>query len=175
MLFTVPACFALVAEGAGRLTRSTDALPRALGLAAGALLLLPAAAGAIWRLFDPPRIQELRDVVAFVDEHLEPGDAVWVHREGVPAFRYYARRRGLPADLAIEPIVPGAPWPAFEERIEALPARSRVWTVFVSHELWGERNDERYIGRLLEKRGRFVGSIERPGASAHLFLTPPLP
>lgn len=176
ILFTTPACTLLVAAGIGGLARAEPRALRAIAALTAALLLLAGAATSLARLVDPPRVQEMRDVAAFVAQRLEPGDRLLAHDQAIPLFRFYARRAGLPADLAVEPVKGGSPRPALARQVDALPAGARVWLVYAHHRSWGSEAEERFLSERLARRGTILQWVERPGASARLVaLGPPSP
>jgi len=146
MTFAGPAVLVLVGEGLEHVrARLTRWRPWAGATCVG-LLLIPGLAGATYHLVVPRWRYEVRPVIAFVQQHQQPGDQLFVMCP--PEFEFYTGRR-----------VPDAP-------AEPNPA-ARVW--FIAPRTEGRafaRQD--LLDRLATRRARLL-AIDEPGAAGYLF------
>jgi hypothetical protein len=177
ILFTVPIAFVLIAAGVGAAYRWRWVAGRIAGVLLGAALLLSSAGMAVTRLVDPPRLQELRDVLEFVSPRVRADDVLLVDYLAMPALRYYSDRVGLSRSLSVQEIGRIDPPAAYRGRLDALPPESRVWFLLVWNSNWPRsgpsRRQERVLLALLERRGTRRDAFQRPGAAAYLYELEP--
>jgi hypothetical protein len=113
--------------------------------------------------------QRPRELVAAVGALLRPGDLVYVRPAAVPAWRHYAPRTGLPADVRVVLGVCARDRPAATAlELERLRGERRVWALFSHTGVLPEH--ERAVERLLGAAGRARARIQadpspRPAAS----------
>ena len=103
----------------------------------------------------PPKLHEMRDAMAFVAAHNQPGDVYYVYPFCEYAFNYYQGRYGL---AGVTP-VPGpsnfAGWDDWEKELSPL-AGKRVWIFFEDPTDHNGVNDEQMALRVLSGMGRQV-------------------
>jgi len=159
ILFIAPAYYAALATGLSALERYRWAFW-------GAIAFILAIFALSHPCFNPNMVpqEDLRPVVAYVREHQEPQDVIYVYYGAHPAFRYYYdgppeavtygtrfRQRPLEAKVAeVSGVIKGA---------------RRTWVVF-SHCWKSECQD---ILAVLVKQYFLVARYEARGASAYLF------
>ncbi|HEY1269205.1 MAG TPA: hypothetical protein VGH16_18245 [Candidatus Binatia bacterium] len=101
ILFLVPGFLLAIAE-AIEWTRLRAA---EFSRVAAAAMLVALAGPALYALAAKPpvyRLQDLKPVLAYLQEHRRPGDAVYVHYRGAPSIIFYGARYGLrPSDYTI--------------------------------------------------------------------------
>jgi len=159
ILFIAPAYYAALAMGLSAMERYKWAFW-------GATALILAIFALSHPSFDPDMVpqEELRPVVAYVREHQEPQDVVYVYYGARPAFRYYYN--GPP-----EAVIYGT---QFRERsleakvakiAEVMRGARRTWLVF-SHCWKSECQD---ILAVLVEQYHLAARYEARGASAYLF------
>jgi hypothetical protein len=127
VLFLVPTLLLLVGEGASRVAGWVR-FP-----VLGTLLLLGIAAPPLVALVrNPPiwRLDEVRPMLARLQQRKLPGDAVFVHYPGWQALRFYGPRYGLP----LESVDVGACHPddlhEYLRDLDRYRGRPRVWVLF---------------------------------------------
>lgn len=152
VLFTVPITLLFIAGGTSRLCELTGKKKLLVWLIV-AMLLLPSVYGGL----TGPRFrgQEMRPLVRYLRDAIEPGDTVYVFSGSVPAYRFYTRSDPLEA-------VHGR-WPRssdLADDLERAGDAGRLWVV-VSHAYNGER---RMIRKALAGEGRLNGVHRFPGA-----------
>jgi hypothetical protein len=196
-LFLVPIAVVALAEGVARLSAWAGrrwAPVVAIGLA------MIIAAGPVWwsakAALHPPRHEELKPVLAYIRDHWQPGDTLYVHYEAQDAFLYYnecgclslrlggtkiwpvARRPG-PRDLYSPAVQPRSRsvliGPSTNVRTEQLRdlnrlrGRRRVWFIY-SH-LYSDEPAfvKQHLLRRLDEMGKRLSAFTEPGANAYLY------
>jgi hypothetical protein len=154
VLFTVPMALVFVAIGTSRVCEALGRRRWLVSLVI-ALLLVPSLSGG----FVGPRFQgqELRPLIRYLEQHIRPGDVVYVYHASAPAFRYYTRRNPIEAVFGLRPSRGPA---SLKEDLERVRHAPRLW-VFVSHAYGGER---RVIRRALRAMGSEQGFHRTLGA-----------
>jgi hypothetical protein len=146
MVFAGPAVLVLVGEGTERVRARLTRWCWWAGTTCVALLLIPGLADATYDLFVPRWRHEIRPVIAFVQQHQQPGDQLLVL---CPAeFEFYTGHRL--GDARVEP-----------------DRAARVW--FIATRAGGGVFPSQYLlDRLAARRVRLL-AIDEPGAAAYLF------
>ncbi len=154
VLFTVPIALVFIAFGIIRLCEVLGSKKLFSYLVVGALLL-PSFYGA----FTGPRFrpQEMRPLVHYLDQHIRPGDSVYVFFASVPAFRFYTRHDPIDAVLGRRPRHGTRD---LELDLERVRNADRLWVV-VSHAFNDER---RLIRRTLRPFAQRKTTHRFPGA-----------
>lgn len=196
-LFLVPIVVLALAEGVARLSAWAGrrwAPVVAIGLA------MMIGAGPVWRsakaTLHPPRHEELKPVLAYIRDHWQPGDTLYVHYEAQYAFLYYNECGCLSLRLGgtrLWPIAPGPGHrdlysPAVQPRsrsvligrstnvwteqlqdLNRLRGRRRVWLIY-SH-LYGSEPAfvKQHLLRRLDEIGKRLRAFTEPGAHAYLY------
>jgi hypothetical protein len=89
--------------------------------------------------FAPPQKEDMKRVLAYLEMHVRPGDALYVFFRGRPAFEYYGPRYKLPkieiylgqAATGVAPI---------ENELHRFTGRRRVWVLRTTPDDRAERN-----------------------------------
>ena len=158
LLFLLPA--ALLVLGAGLDFILEKKRPYSI-LAAGAiaaLLLIQPAGGATNNMLRPHSRQDIRPILAYVRDHRQPGDMVYVYHHQRESFQYYAKKYGFDENDFVLGIdardksKSSVDWQAYERDLDQLRGRRRVWLTF-SHirRIQGMREDEfmlNYVSKL---------------------------
>lgn len=99
-------------------------------LAAFCLIVLPLRKGAAY-FFSPFRYEEMRPLLAEMDQHLSANDVVWVEQYAEPAFRWYTEYDPLPISLDSTTLIFNS-WDgnAAEEISQKVTEEGRIWLVF---------------------------------------------
>jgi len=146
MTFAGPAVLVLVGEGMEHVRVRLTGWQSWAGATCVALLLIPGLANATYHLVVPRWRHEVRPVIAFVQQHQQPGDQLLVL---CPAeFEFYTGQRWR--DAPVEPTPTARVW------FIATRAEGRT---FPSQDL---------LDRLAARRVRLL-AIDEPGAAAYLF------
>lgn len=157
------------AEVAGRLV-----LPRRYG-ALVPLLLVPVAVQTLLANPLPQRPEEMRPVLAYVQAHRQPGDAVWVYYGAAQAFAYYARILGLAA-TAISECDRGNTAGQLAQ-VDVLRGRARAWVIVSHGYAIGTTNERALLVRYLDRIGErletfpadFAEDADRASSAALLY------
>ena len=169
LLFAVP-CFLLwVAEGAVHIaSRARNGSAVIGGVFLGLLLLHPTLRCAL-HLITPRTQEEIKPVLSHVQEHYRDGDVIYVYYSARLAFEYYSPRYGLDDAEIIEGISSRKNWNKYRDDLGKLQGSRRVWVIFSHvHDTSGV-DEERLFLSYLERMGRMLDAVQRPGASAYLY------
>jgi hypothetical protein len=180
LLFLTPAALILVGEGMTLF--AAWAWPRARVLCVvglGIILFHPLGSTVRQAIAEQPYQREgLPEVLAFVRDHGEAGDWIHLYGSAEKSFQFYAPRYGL--DVLPRSVVqrPGEDWDAYENSLQPLACKGRVWLVFahitrqpIDHERLLLRSADRLGSRLMS----VASSRESPlkdslhEATAHLY------
>jgi hypothetical protein len=179
LLFLLPMVFLLIGEGiemTRRLIAKVTAgrekgawVGPAAGLALMGLLLYAPASAALDNLGHPYMREDIKPVLAYLQQHKRDTDFIYVYYGADPAFEYYAPAFGLkPGDYTVSVMARDQP-EQYAAEIERLSAYSRVWFVF-SHRCPVCRMDEKkFFIEHLEAQAKGTQRFGAPGASLYLF------
>jgi hypothetical protein len=167
IVVAIAECAASVGEGLGR------RVPYASLLVAGVAALLPARA--ISRTYPFYQKEEMRHVLAYVREHRQPGDGVYVYFGAVPAVAFYGPRYGIQLDNVSLGRCHRPELQRYFSELDAFRGRRRVWLIMshTSPPQLGEREMLRsYLSTIGSVRDSIVTNLARgplPSSSAYLY------
>lgn len=159
ILFLVPCLLLAIAEGGVGLSElaasrfSWDPLPLA------GLLVAPALAAFV---LHPPvyRTEETRPMLAYIEQHHQPGDAMYVYYAAHQAFGFYGRQYRLQdVHATVGGCHRGDPR-AYLRELDHLRGQPRIWIMF-SHSL-----------RLYQEQPTMLGYLDRIGNQREAILIP---
>lgn len=171
LLFLIPAVLLVLASGIEYIINKKPPYSVAAGLAIAALLLFQPAGGATSNMLHPYARQDIKPIMAYVRDHKQPGDVVYVYHHQRESFLYYAKRYGFnESDYVLgidarDETKRRADWEAYQKDLDRLRGRNRVWLMF-SHvrRIQGVREDEfmlQYLNGISTKLDEFI-----PGETA---------
>jgi hypothetical protein len=175
-LFLVPAALLLMAEGAEALRSSASARLPAIGWVLLGLLFLDPG---IYDLhhFAKPQVEiaapgvmlpeEIRPVMAYVRNHEQPDDLVYIFYGALPAFDYYAERDRFPRSNVEIGTAAGDDPRGYETDLDRLRGH-RVWVV-LSHIHGAGAGESKHIEFYLDSLGPRLDSLTRAGAETYLY------
>jgi len=170
LLFIVPSAIMLIAAGLGSIHKKTcSTIPLLSALLIGFLFLHPLA-DATRDFAKPRRVEEIRPVIEYVQEHAAEGDTLYCYYASRHALEYYSLR-GLIRPMS--KVIGEVPWDNgksyYREDLDRLRGRNRVWVLF-SH-IWtgaGEDEDLLFLD-YLDTMGKRLDSSRASGASVYLY------
>ncbi len=169
LLFLVPFLLLLVAEGAERLRALTAEAAPSIGVILFGLLVFHPAAIGLRFLLHPRTREEIKPVLAYIQERAAPGDGLYVYGGAAPAFDYYAPRYGFDPGRTII----GnwwREWTAYQKDLAALRGRGRMWFLLChTRRRDGTDDEEKPFLYLVDGIGRRLESFHAPGAAAYLY------
>jgi hypothetical protein len=191
VLFLVPLVFLLVGAGVQQLREATAGRVGAVWVATLVLLTLYPAGVAAGNVLDPPQHEEVKGILATIEERWRPGDALYMARGSQSALAYYAecdactaldgrprddlrrlilsarsgRDRGLRSRgrLAVGNVRDFAPYETYVADFSAYRGEPRVWLFFSS--AWNRE----FASYALTCLGRKVESFKAVNAVAYLY------
>jgi hypothetical protein len=124
------------------------------------------------RLTDDPRL-----VLAYLGEHIQEGDGIYVYNDAQSVFSYYAPRFGLEKRSFVTGSSSESNWKEDLRDLEGLRGRPRVWLVFTHvHNRYGRPTEEDFFVLELDRMGRRLDAFRAPDAAVYLYdLAIPLP
>lgn len=163
LLFCLPLLYVPIGEGADRIRTGLRGRPGLIGVLFLVLLFAHPVGRAAANLAAPWTREEIRPVLSYVAEHREARDTIYVHYAAVPAYTYYAPRRGLAGAPFIKGRRPDPEGPGVPEDLARL--RGRAWIVFCR-----ARDQERQaLLAALDAMGGRLSHVEAPDAAAYLY------
>ena len=167
VLYLMPVFLIMMAAGVGAAWRSSRLPLRAAGWLAAALLVLPPLADDVAAV--PYGRSEARSILAYVAQHRQPTDVVYIHHDIQYPFGFYRERLGFTG----APLVMGACDRLHPARYLAplgrLPRGTRVWLVFADGAGAYGWNEKAFVLRYMESIGVVRDDRAATGTSAHLY------
>jgi len=171
---------AIVSAAAVALAMAMRASPRRkfgsalAGAAISLLLLLQPVGGATNATLHPPEGQDLRPVMAYTQQHIQPGDVIYVYHHQLESYLYYAPRYGLDSAESVIGTDARTDWKNdenefYKRELDRLKGRTRVWVLFSHVRSQGGVNEERYMVKYLNTIGRELDRFKKGAASVYLF------
>lgn len=184
ILFLAPIPLLLMAEGIYRIGCWNVAHARLLATCMAVLLVAQPAFAAVQHLSSDemyvnpliPKYQfeEAKPVMAYMRDHWQQGDTVYLYSQSYIAFEYYAAGYGFQpedSEQGILTVLADPAWPEIRADLQRLQGRGRVW-VFFCH-LWpynGVDEQKLYL-HFLDDMGQRLDQFETPaGCDASAFL-----
>jgi hypothetical protein len=131
-LFALPPLFLVSSIGIGwLLQRPKFGICKIVGVILALLLLIPSMARACVWMVEPEPLEEIKPVLAYVHDHMQPNDILCIYRPTQPAFFYYQSRAGLSSAHLY--LCQGTDAKSQEADVHNLIGHSRVW-VIVTHD-----------------------------------------
>jgi hypothetical protein len=176
VLFLVPSIVVLIGAGSAMIWESIK--PGAKFVAVLILLSIyaPTAARDLFYVVVPQKREEIRPVLAYIRDHKQPGDLLYVFYISDVPFRYYRDRFGLTTDRSglsdMTTLVgkPGAADPAqYRADLSQLRGRGRVWVLITHPRALGGPDEEQIFPQILKRWGREIDHVQAFNASATLY------
>src|SRR5262249_9799124 len=142
------------------------------GAALLALVLLRPVGGATRNMITPRARQDMRPAMAYIRDHRQPGELIYVYHHQQEAVQYYAPKYGIDQNDYIMGTDGRPDWkhgvnPSYLSQMDALRGRGRVWFMF-SHVFEGKgHNDEEYFITHLDSIGRRLDQFAEKKGSAY--------
>jgi uncharacterized membrane protein len=131
VLFLIPSLLLLIALGFTELARSLRSERRFVLAAAGATLLVLAMDARALRAAPPVyRREEITPMMAYLQQHRRPTDALYVYYGAVPAFQFYAARDSMTARSYALGGCHRGDSRSYLSELDAFRGRARVWVLF---------------------------------------------
>jgi hypothetical protein len=176
VLFLVPSILILIGAGAAMIWESV--LPGRRFIAALILLsiYLPTVARDVFYVIVPQKREEIRPVLAYIRDHRQPGDVLYVLYISEEPFRYYKNRFGMTPDrfgLADMPTIfgePGEKDPSiYRTDLARLRGKGRVWVLITHPRALGGIDEEQLFPQILGQWGKPIDHVQAFNASATLY------
>ncbi len=173
LLFTTPAFLMLIGEGLSLpsvlFRRSPGASFWTSSLLAVTLIVFHAPKP-IQDLLTPRMREHIRPALAYLRDHRQPGDLMYVYYWAEPAVRYYAPKFGFQmSDFILGSDHHRQP-EAYHAELDALRGHPRVWVLFSHVYERGDYNERQYILDYLNEIGKPRRRVRFPGTSVYLYL-----
>ncbi len=167
LVFALPVIALLLGAGVGLLLRAAGTRHRLLAVCMVGIAMLPLLYAAGKQAANPFR-EELRPVVAWVQNNSEPDDVIYVYHRAQYALRYYIERdrhldwRYVAGDDHREDLQ------SYLDEVDRFRGEERVWLIFTEDAIGGAR-DKALLLLWLDRHGVRLDAIEMVGASAYLY------
>ncbi len=167
LLFLVPSLLLLVAEGVTRIAEGLENWSAPAYIAVAVLMFLPPLLSGT--PYNPGFADEIRPAMSHIKASYRQGDTIYVYYGAAMAFRYYQSQFSFASGDYLIGISSRNDWKWYEEDLQKLRGKSRVWVVF-SH-VWVANgvNEEKLFLLFLDAMGTRRDSFSAPGASVYLY------
>jgi hypothetical protein len=167
ILFLAPSFFLVMGEGVEQLRRRMGAGMRGLAYAVMVLLLVPSV---VWALvMVPSGRDEIKPVLAYVQQQWQNGDVLYVHYDMQHPFRYYARGYGFEEGDYLTGVCARAEPRRYLDALAPLRGQGRVWVLFGSGRGANRFDEKGLMMDYLEHMGRRLDDQIAMGASVYLY------
>src|SRR5208283_5413600 len=161
----VPSVLLLMAAGAEHVRARTAQVFPFLGTAFLGLLFLAPVLASGGKLIQPGRGDEIKPVLAFLRDHRQPGDLVYIYTTSWPGYLFYAPEYELPTEGSIIRGIPGtSDWTQYMRDLDQLHGQRRVWLVMSQHQKVAQ-----LFRAYLNRMGTKLDGHEEPGAAVYLY------
>jgi hypothetical protein len=168
-VFLSPVIILLVAKGIEEVWRRTRPTLPVLAPALTVLLLAQPLVSAGHQLLHPREREEVRPLLEHVRQHHKQGDLLYLYHAAEFATRYYAGRGlAFPGEVIVSVRGRGN-WSMYEQDLERLRGRARVWVLFSHVERQKGFDEENLILQWLDRTGVRLDTQRRTGASVYLY------
>jgi len=178
LLFLIPFSIMLMAEGMGRVYSLISKWNRGLAIAvSGATILLVfwiPLTGINAKFRTPPLGEDIKPVMAYVQENRAQNDIIYVFHGATPAFTYYAPFYGLTTGQIIagkDIIAVRRALQQFMDDVNGLRGNSRVWFIFSDVvDCGGCKGDmEAFYTQYIDQFGTVIVTFKATGADVYLY------
>ncbi len=168
LLFITPSMILIIAEGLSHIQRKVAHTSHTLSIALVTVLLIYPIALAGYHVIRPRAPEELRPVMAYINQHYQTEDVLYVYYASVNAFRYYSDRFTYIDDF-ITGIESRFDWLQYDEDLRKLKGNKRVWVVFSHVATWLGVDEEKLFLAYLDRLGTQEAVFKTSGASCYLY------
>jgi len=175
LLFLVPAAILVLAEGTVAIYRKTARFSPLIGIAFAVTLLAQPAGKAMGHVVRPRTHEEIRPVLAYIDENLHDGDTLYLYHGARAAFRYYKPRFHFDTLELIGGVKSKKDHTRYARDLRKLRGRPRVWVLFSHVTEIDDVNEEPVFLDYLDEMGKRLDTFNAPGAAVYLYDLRPDP
>jgi uncharacterized membrane protein len=176
VLFLVPLLIVLMGAGCALLWESILPRRRWIAVLILASIFVPTTARDVYYLIIPQKREEIRPVLAYIRDHKQPGDKLYIFYISDVPFRYYQNRFGLEKDrlgLADMPLILGQPGDRdpslYRTDLARLRGQGRVWVLITHPRALGGVDEEQLFPAILDSWGKQRDQVKAFNATAMLY------
>jgi len=178
VLFLTPFFILIISEGIARIKQKTRSTKLAVvGTLILTLLLVPPIGTSIYLVIQPYEKQEIRPVIAYIKEHQQLQDTIYVYQRAEFQFKYYAPKFGYQVNdyiMGIDDLdkqdgqgISDLEWQRYIQDLNQLKNYSRVWIVFSHVRSWAQESER--ITSYLNSFGKQIDAFQEKGSFAYLY------
>lgn len=177
VLFLMPV--AIIAIGAGTLylyRQSHHLALKILSVFLIAILVIPSLWESAQLMKNPIEKSEIKPVIAYIKEHQQPQDLLYIYQRGIYQFKYYAEQYGYrPGDyiLGVDDLdqydgknLSEQEKQRYQQDLDQLRGNERVWFLFANATI---PRENRFIKAYLDQIGTELNSFHQKGAFVYLY------
>jgi len=168
LLFLIPSLLLFIAQGVEEIIDKTRHTSSVIGIVVIVLLLSYPLRSAGYALARPFYRAEMRPIMAYLQEHLEDRDVLYLHSDAARAFTYYSERYGLDSSNYTVGTGKIGAWSTYTNEIDDLRGDKRVWFVFSLHGGYSS-GEEKFFLNYLDHIGTRIASFRSPRATLYLY------
>jgi uncharacterized membrane protein len=176
VLFLVPGLIVMIGAGGALIWDSFVPGRRFIPALILASILAPTAARAAFYLVVPAKREEMKPVLAYIHDHKQPGDSLYIFYISEVPFRYCENCFGLEKDrygLADMPVIFGQSGERdpsiYRSDLARLRGKGRVWVLITHPRALGGIDEEQLFPEILDQWGRQLDRVDAFNADAMLY------
>lgn len=177
VLFLTPFFSLLIGEGAAVIKYTKLSQKAKIGTLILILLLVPPIGTAGYLIVRPYEKQEIRPVMAYIKEHQQQKDTIYVYQRAEFQFKYYVNKFGYQAEdyiLGIDDLdkqdgqgISDNEWQRYIRDLDRLRGKPRVWIVFSHVRSWAQEKER--VTAYLDTFGSQLDAFETKGSYVYLY------
>jgi hypothetical protein len=170
LLFAVPFAIIAIAQG---ITSFGGLAPRNRHQVSGAAALLLVVPQVIYSsavFFRPYSFEEVRPAIAYISDHWQPGDLVYVYPPSRPTFRYYSVRYGFEEDEYVLGSARRNDLSGLRKELDVAVRRERLWVLFSHIDRSNGVDDDSLFRAQIPARKAPADSSKHKNAAVYLYV-----
>ena len=131
-----------------------------------ALVFLQPVLDTIHEIAKPEEIEEIKPVLAYIAQHKQVDDLLYIYPYALPQFEYYKEKYGLAQMKQKEGKSPFENW---QKEIGELRKDQRVWLLLSHYRKLPQTNDAKLYTKHFDQYGKQIAKIEEKGSVCYLY------
>jgi hypothetical protein len=173
LLFAAPFAIIAIAEGLIRFGDMAQRHRLRVSAAAALLLVVPQVVYSSAIFFRPYSFEEVRPAIAYISQHWQSGDLVYVYPPSRPTFRYYSTRYGFEAGEYVLGHSSRNDLAGLRRELEAAGRRKRLWVLFSHIDYSDGVDDDSLFRAQISPQKALADSFKQTNAAAYLYVERP--
>lgn len=169
ILFLSPFLIIFISVGFSRIFEIVAKDAKAVAIVLIVIIFLQPAIYQVYRIITPKMGEEIKDVLNYYQANRTSNELLYVYYGGQEAFQFYRKRFSLDNTEYILGNPGREHWQTYNEDINRLKGKGKVWFLFTHVIDWYGVDEEKYFIHILNSIGKKIKSHKAYGASIYLY------